>query len=106
MSIVSDEKLTAKLFIGYPLTSDIRMYLKQSEVWKQAKIDKESGSRDLLETHFQDRDYIGKYITHEGLTLQELKQIEISVCDSLLHYCPQLSQETLKIYLFPQIFIS
>jgi hypothetical protein len=106
MSISSDQKLTVKLFIGYHLTSDIRMYLKQSIAWKQAKITKESSLRDLLEAHFQDKDYIGKYITQEGLTIQELKQIESSVRESLVYYCPELSQETLKIYLFPQIFIS
>lgn len=106
MTILPNQQLTVRLFMGYHLTSDIRMYLKQSLSWKQAKIVNEAEQRDLIEAHFQDKDYIGKYINPEGLTIQELKQLESSIYDSLIHYCPQLSQETIKVYLFPQIFIS
>lgn len=107
MTISSNHQVTVKLFVGYLLTSDIRMYLKQSAAWKQAKIMEEPDSRDLLETHFQDKDYIGKYIAQDNLTLRELRSFENSVHQSLLNYCPELSQESnLKIYLFPQVFIS
>lgn len=97
---------TVKLFIGYPITSDIRMHLKQSSAWKQAKIAADLGTRDLQEVHFQDKEYIGKYLKTPEHSLQDLKTIESSIREALIHYCPELSQATLKIYLFPQIFIS
>lgn len=106
MTASTNQRVTVKLFVGYLMTSDIRMYLKQSSSWKQAKILKEPDLRDLLETHFQDRDYIGKYISHSSLTISELRTMESSIHQSLLNYCPELSQETLKIYVFPQVFIS
>jgi hypothetical protein len=106
MTLSSERRVTVKLFVGYPLTSDLRMHLKQSIAWKQAKILEDSDVRDLVETHFQDKDYIGKYITQKNLTLPEIKAIESEVRESLLRYCSELAPESLKLYLFPQIFIS
>jgi hypothetical protein len=107
MIISNNESLKIKLFMGYLITSDIRMYLKQSSIWKEAKITETAISRDLLETHFQNKDYIGKYLKQEHVTLKELRAYENSIFQSLLNYCAELSPEThLKIYLFPQVFIT
>lgn len=98
--------MSVRLFFGYPLTSDIRMHIKQSFAWKEAQITNQPHLRDLQEIHFQDKDYIGRYIPDEEYTLESLRTLETSIHQSLLHYCPELSLDSSHAYIFPQIFIS
>jgi len=105
MTTTISNKVTVRLFAGCQLTSEIRMYLKQSASWKQAQIG-DSDVRDIVETHYQEKDYLGRYIRKQSLTLKELYEIEGSIRKALTTYCPELSAETLKIYVFPQVFIT
>ena len=49
------------------------MYLKQSDAWKQAQIVGESEIRDISETHYQEKDYLGRYLPNPMISLKELR---------------------------------
>lgn len=106
MSFSNDQRVTVKMFIGYPVTSEIRMLLRQSTAWKNDKITHDPNSRELVEAPFQEQEFIGRYISAELLTLKVLKELEVSVKISLIHYCPDIAQESLNAYVFPQLFIN
>jgi hypothetical protein len=106
MSSGIENRLTVRLFAGSLLTFDIKMQLKHSPHWKQSKIANESDQRDLVEIRFHNKEYIGKYISLQSLTLDDLREIETTIAASLKRYCPELAEEALKIYVFPQVFVS
>lgn len=91
-----------KFFVGCPLTSELRMHLKESPSWNQACVDP---YRTLVEARFQKEDYIGRYFEGAQLELQELKQMEKKVQAHLEHFCPKLNLERLSMVVFPQIFL-
>ncbi|KIC74290.1 hypothetical protein DB42_BH00240 [Neochlamydia sp. EPS4] len=94
-----------KIFIGCLITSELRMHLNQSLLWKQNKIAPELNSA-LREIHFQDKDYIGIYPTTDKISLMALKEIEKEILQLLTTYCPLLPTEKIKILIFSQVFIS
>ncbi|MCE5316959.1 MAG: hypothetical protein LLG04_06300 [Parachlamydia sp.] len=91
-----------KFFIGCPLTSELRMHLKESSAWNQASIDPD---RNLIEVRFQKQDYLGRYYDGQQLELRELKQIETDMRARMQSYCPKLNSEKLAFCVFPQIFL-
>lgn len=91
-----------KFFVGCPLTSELRMHLKESHTWNQASVDPD---RKLIETRFQKQDYFGRYFDGQQLELQELKQIESEVRSHMQIFCPKLNAEHLTMYVFPQLFL-
>lgn len=91
-----------KFFVGCPLTSELRMHLKESPAWNQASVDPE---HKLIETRFQKQDYLGRYFEGEQLELKELRRMETEVREHLQHFCPKLNSERLGMVVFPQIFI-
>lgn len=105
MNIQTENKVKLKLFIGCVITSELRLLLNQSPLWKQAKIDP-SAQKDLIETHFHQKDYIGLFLIDDKVSLSELKQCEAQILLALKSYCPQFASEKIRIIVFSQIFIS
>lgn len=101
----SEKKLLLKLFAGILITSEIRMHLNQSIRWKEAKILKEYDPAHLLEVHFKDQNYIGKFLPEPRANLTELKQCEKEIKEALKKYCPTLRTERFKIKVLFQQFI-
>jgi len=93
-----------RLFAGCLMTSELRMQLNQSSLWKQAKI--APSLQDLIETHFQEKDFIGLFLQSDKIQLEELRQIEKKISQVLKTYCPQFPSEKIKILVFSQVFIS
>lgn len=100
-----ENKVKLMLFIGCPLTAELRLQLTQSLEWKQAKINPIAG-KDLEETHYQQKDFIGFFVKQEKITIQDLKQIEIQILQRINQYCPHFASEKIRILVFSQIFIS
>lgn len=105
MNINIKDRVTAKLFVGCIITSEVRMHLNQSVGWKTALIIPNGDFHDLKEVHFQDKDYIGVFSPATNITLKELKEFEKIVSDKLLEYCPELSVNSVKFCVFPQVFV-
>jgi hypothetical protein len=93
-----------RLFIGCRLTSEMRMYLKESRAWKQMSI-APMQERDLIETHYQQKDYLGHFFSEDCLPLEKLKESEKRVKEAIAAYCPKLQTEQLNCSIFPQIFL-
>ena len=98
-----ENRVTLKIFIGCPISSEIRLKLNHSLQWKQAKILADKNS--LVETHFQDKDYLGLFLEYQKVPLSELKLTESFLKKTILSYIPDLENEKIKVVLFSQIFI-
>lgn len=107
MSIQTEHKVAVKMFIGCHLSSEIRMYLNQSEHWKQATImGSKRSNEDLVEVHYQARDYIGCYLASEMTCLSDLRELEKVIKTKLRSYCPTFDFDHVKIAVFPQVFLT
>lgn len=105
MSAPTENKILVKMFVGCYLNSEIRMYLNESKTWKQAAILR-TKDKELIEVHFQNKDYIGKYLESETINLDQLKKSEKEVRETLKRYVCDCDSDSLKICVFPQLFIA
>lgn len=94
-----------RLFIGCLITPELRLQLNQSVSWKQAKIGLPQQD-DLVENHYNQKDYIGVFTNGDSISFSELQQTGNRVKESLKSYCPHFSSEKIRILVFSQIFIS
>lgn len=95
-------KIEIRLFAGFLLSSEIRMHLNQSPLWKRSSFEKES---PLIETHHSQQDYLGIFLEESHLPLTQVEQTDQMLRNRLAQYCPNLGIDHLSILLFPQIFI-
>lgn len=91
-----------KIFIGFWQQGELKMHLNHSHLWKEAKLFQNQG---FVETQFQGREYIGKFI-ESSLFYNQVKEQEQELRRQLREYCPKLNVDKQVIYLFPQIFLS
>ena len=100
----SENGIEFKLFVGCPINAELRLHLDRSSLWKEAKI--LQSSEDLIETHFNQKEYIGFFLKQDKPTLSELQEIEMKILQTLKSYCPQFASEKIRILVFSQLFIS
>lgn len=106
MSIIDEKHVKVKLFIGYPMNAELKLLLDQSSQWKQDKITRYRNPESLVETHYQDKDYIGRFFFEEKLTMAQFKQLELDIKTKVQVYCPNFNTDRLKIFIFPQVFVT
>ena len=104
MNLNLANSVTVKVFLGIALTPDVRMQLNQSHAWKTDQTTVKEGR--LLEIRYEEKDYLGTWITEEHPSVVQLRSKEASVLEQLRSYCPELPVEKLKVTIFPQIFLS
>jgi hypothetical protein len=104
--VVTNNRIKVKFFIGCHLTPDIEMKLNQNLDWKQSRIGTDQSSPVLSEVYFQDRKYLGLFLDKPMATLSELKSLEKEIRDLLAKYCSELPIDSLKLYIFSQVFIN
>lgn len=102
---MSHKNIELRVFVGFQINSELRMHLNQSLPWKQAKIHP-SSTRELVEIHFHQKDYIGQFLSTNPIKLPEIKQIEMKIVQKLNSYCPQFASEKIRLLVFSQVFIS
>lgn len=102
MSHLVEEQIFVKLFIGSPVTSDLRVELERSHEWKEAQIVRIDNK--LEETLCDGKKYIGLY-THAEKTLAELDELKNEIKFKIKEFCPNYPLEKLKFFIFPQVFI-
>lgn len=90
-----------RIFLGCILNKEVKLHLQQSSKWKEAKL---VGEPILIETRWQEKEYIGCYIP-SLLTYDQLKEKEREVKTQLQIYCPKLNLDKHSIYLFSQLFL-
>jgi hypothetical protein len=90
-----------RLFLGYVQNKELKVHLNQSIRWKEAKL---LGEATLIETQWQDKEYIGLFIP-PIVTLPLIKDKEESVKTQLQVYCPKINLDKHSILIFSQLFI-
>lgn len=89
------------IFLGYLQNKEMKIHLYQSKLWQKSKMFSET---DLIETKWQEQDYIGFFIP-SLLTCTQIKEKEQVVKTHLQRYCPKLNLDQHSTYLFSQVFI-
>lgn len=97
--------ITTHIFIGCRLSPDLRIKLNQSLAWKQSRVAPEKGV-DPLEVYHSQRHYLGFFLQEEKPTLGEVRSYPPLIRQAILRYCEEYPVERLKLYLFPQLFVS
>lgn len=91
-----------KLFLGYLITSELKMHLNQSSNWKEDKL---SFLNELQETRFQEKDYVGYFIESPLISSYEISEEQQKLKKKLQHYCPKLNTEKQPVYIFSELFL-
>jgi hypothetical protein len=99
-----ENRVSVKIFLGFELTSEIRIHLAQSNEWKQASISR--SSETLLECPYQEKAYLGRYLESGILTISELKIQAKLINKEMETYCPTLNFETPTLHLFPLVLVA
>ncbi len=93
--------IQVRIFLGFLQDKELKIHLNQSSSWQEAKMLSQS---DLLETNWQDNDYLGLFIPSYSSCAQ-IKGKEQEIRDQLHLFCPKLNLDKHSIYLFAQLFL-
>lgn len=105
MSGKVENQLLYKLFLGFQLDLPLKKELNQSLSWNQAMISWQSEESGFKVVQFHQKEFVGQYYPQEGISMQQLQQIESQMKSILVHYCTHVNLEHYKLYLFAQTFV-
>ena len=97
--------ISAKLFIGCYLSPDLRIQLNQSLEWKQSRLLTEPGT-EPVEIRHEGRDYLGFFLPRERAELLEVRANATPIHNAIRRYCHRYPVDRLRLYVFPQLFVS
>jgi hypothetical protein len=100
----TNDHIAIKMFLGCLITPEIRMHLHNSPSWKQSSI--AISSTHLKEIHFQEKDYFGHFLAQSQISLNALKESQKELLTHLQQHCPDLCTDSVKMVVFPQVFLS
>lgn len=103
MDAATKKRVQVKIFVGFELKVDLSITLNKNSLWKEAKVSK---TTELSEVRYQDKDYIGQFLSHEMITMKSLQEISAQIREELQSFSPENDLSTLKIQIFPQVFIA
>jgi|SaaInlStandDraft_3_1057020.scaffolds.fasta_scaffold109419_2 hypothetical protein len=96
---------TTNIFIGYHLTTEIKIHLDGSTAWKHAQALTYHQDLFIRTIHQEGKDYIGLYLDKEYAPLDELHTAQDLLADKIRSYCPALPAKALKPVVFAQLFV-
>lgn len=94
--------LQIRIFLGCVFNKEIAIHLKQSNLWNEALVTKES---PLMEIEWGEKKYIGIYLPSK-ISHLELQGKEKEMRSHLQFYCPKLNLDKHTLFLFSQVFIA
>lgn len=97
-------KTSATLFLGCLLTSEVRMHLAESPLWKERHFQPEA-IEGLQEVRWGEQSYLGKRIEEKRLCLGEIATHDAGVRRALSRCCPAVDFDTAHLFLIPQILL-
>jgi len=97
------ERVSVKLFVGFTITSEVKMYLHESHAWQLARTTPTDG--DLCEVRHKNNYYIGRYLPDGKMKVSALKEQESYIEAKLREYCPTLPTRAYRFSIFSQLFI-
>lgn len=103
MDAALSNRVEIKIFIGFELTKGLDIPLNKNHLWKEAKV---TQTTNLVEIPYQNKKYLGIFLSHEISTMQNLRENSKRVRDELQHYCGEIDLAQIKIHIFPQVFVA
>lgn len=104
MSSLPKNRILFKIFIGFPLSTELKIQLNQAKGWKQASIVKEKDCLSIV--RYRDCEYLGQYFRHSMLTMKEVKAKAQEIGKLLHQFLPERDTDALQVSVFSQIFVS
>ncbi|MCB1111067.1 MAG: hypothetical protein H7A37_07290 [Chlamydiales bacterium] len=105
MTSETQSRILVKIFLGCPLTAELRLKLSKSQRWKEFQIIDDSKELSIVEVRHDDRDYLGCLIEGGTASLQSIEHTFISLKRILSKVCDDYQFDRVKFIIFPQIFI-
>ncbi len=108
MTSLTEKKIITKMFFGCVITTELRLHLEKSHLWKNYKLcSKTENSADLhfTETHHDERCFFGIFIKNNTTTTEELRAFENQIKNKLNEFCSNFNTNALKCSVFSQIFL-
>ena len=106
MPIEVGNQVQIKLFAGVLITIDMRKHLNVCSTWKESLIGWQSEKGAWIELRYQNKHYFGKYLTGPTIPMPDLRLLEKELKNVFSTHCPELSQEQIKLTVFPQMFVA
>lgn len=79
------------------------MHLTESLAWKERHL---LDAERLEEGRHGEEVYLGRLLSSDTPSAEELQREEELLRQALDRFCPQIDQERLPLFLFPQIFLT
>lgn len=105
MDLFSKSNIEIKIFIGAPLSTEIRIFLSQSEEWQMALASRDEKKKELSVTRHQGNEYLGFFFPNRELSVKEFIKGKDLFSEKLSFYCPELNIDAVKHVSFSQVFI-
>lgn len=106
MTIQSSKQITVRIFVGIEINSEIKMRLNESPSWKDALILASQDPEILQIAPFQEKNYVGRFLSYNEVTLKDLDKEATHVADELHKYCPALKLTKNDTLVFSQVFVA
>lgn len=100
------EHVQLRLFLGLLLPVDLKIALDHSRDWKSQLVTREHTPEALVIVREQGKEYIGRCLDHQMLTVKQLQLEEEKIRTQLIHYTPDRDLSKLECAVFPQVFVS
>lgn len=99
-------RISTKFFVGFELTTELRIHLSHSHDWKQVSVARDHASNPLIECPFQEKAYIGRYCDMPIMPLSHLKRFAKEISNMLQQYCPELDINVQSCHFFPLVLVA
>jgi hypothetical protein len=106
MSLVSENKITIRLFAGCLAGADLKLLLDNSPSWKEEQIIEGDSTQSLTLLRYEKRDYLGWLLDSSEVSIAEVEEFEKELRVKVAEFCPSYDLSKVKIVIFPQIFVS
>ncbi len=101
--MICNGKMTVRIFVGVALSTEIEIKLNQSKLWKEASF--HPSCESLMKVHFQGKDYLGRYLAYNEVTVKDLKEAEKQMLDTLHKYSSEINIDKIESFTFPQVLV-
>ncbi len=99
----SRHPVQVKIFIGYLLTSELKMYLSQNPTWR---LSYQANEKELGMTKHKGKEYIGLYLNKSEVPLPEVKAAKEAFKSKIRALSQSIDVDQYPVYHFPVAFIS
>ena len=91
-----------RLFAGCQITSEMRMHLRDSLARQNAALE----PNPLMETHYESKEYLGRYLPNQPGSLADLKKLQKEINESVAAWAPSLAGRSFELKLFTHTLIA